>query len=167
VAGEMEKDIVVHKLGDLKLTQQQTDTSVRETQKRIATLEKQLSSTPSRMETAVRTSDNGQLMMQLKSTLLTLELKRTDLLQKFAPSYRAVREVDQEIANTNAAIASAERAPLLDKTTDRDPTYEWIRSELARSHAELSALTSRSISLAKSNPSSTTNVTAATGLFSR
>ena len=55
---------------------------------------------PSRLTTQVRTADNPQLMEQLKSTLLNLQLKRTELLQKFDPSYRLVQEVDTEIKQT-------------------------------------------------------------------
>jgi hypothetical protein len=34
----------------------------------------------------------------MKSKLLELELRRTELLTKFQPSYRLVREVEQQIA---------------------------------------------------------------------
>jgi uncharacterized protein involved in exopolysaccharide biosynthesis len=75
----------------------------------------------------------------MKSKLLELELKRTELLSKFEPTYRPVQEVEEQITQTKAAIAGAEKAPLRDETTDRDPTYEAIRAELAKAKAELSA----------------------------
>ena len=50
----------------------------------------------------VRNSDNPQLLEQLKSTLLNLELKRTDLLTKYEPTYRLVQEVDQQIADAKS-----------------------------------------------------------------
>ena len=82
-------------------------------------------------------------MERMKSTLLELELKRTDLLTKFEPTYRPVQEVEQQIAQTRAAIEAAEKAPLRDETTDRDPTYESLRSELAKSQTDLAALQAR------------------------
>jgi uncharacterized protein involved in exopolysaccharide biosynthesis len=78
-------------------------------------------------------------MQNMKSKLLELELKRTELLSKFEPTYRPVQEVEEEIAQTKAAIEAAEKAPLRDETTDRDPTYEALRSELEKAKAELAA----------------------------
>jgi uncharacterized protein involved in exopolysaccharide biosynthesis len=79
----------------------------------------------------------------MKSKLLELELKRTELLTKFEPTYRPVQEVEQQIAQTREAIATAERTPLRDEITDRDPTYEALRSELAKSRTELAAAEAR------------------------
>ncbi len=148
-AGPEELNLAVQKLADQRLALQQTYTAMAETQKRIATLESELRATPDRVTTAVRTADNPELMVQLKATLLQLELKETDLLQKFQPTHRNVQEVEQQIAQTQAAIKAAESAPVTDRTTDRDPTYEWMRSELAKSRTELISLQARAASIAK------------------
>ena len=58
------------------------------------------------MTTVVRNSDNPQLLQQLKSTLLNLQLKRTELLTKYEPTYRLVQEVDQQIADAKNAISA-------------------------------------------------------------
>jgi hypothetical protein len=68
------------------------------------------------MTTVVRSSDNPQLLEQLKSTLLTLELKRTDLLAKYDPTYRLVLDVDQQIAEAKNAISAEQSKPLRDET---------------------------------------------------
>jgi polysaccharide biosynthesis protein PslE len=143
VSGQMERDIAVQKLGELRSTQQLTQSAIEEANKRIATLEDELKNTPARMTTQIRRSDNPQLMQQLEGTLLTLELKRTELLQKFQPDYRPVQEVEQEIAKTRAAIEAAEKAPMTDATTDIDPTHEWMRSELAKARTDLKSLQAR------------------------
>ena len=75
--------------------------------------------------------------------MLELELKRTDLLTKFAPSYRLVQEVDQQIAETKNTIAQEELNPLRDQSTDLDPNHAWAKSELVKSQVELSALQAR------------------------
>ena len=129
---------------------QQTEAAIEETEKRLGTLATQLASTPARMTTASRTTDNAQLMMQLKSTLLNLVIKRTELLRKFQPTYSAVQEVDQEIAETRKAILAAQGAPLRDETTDSDPTYEWLRGELVKARTELAALQARRRSIERS-----------------
>jgi uncharacterized protein involved in exopolysaccharide biosynthesis len=79
----------------------------------------------------------------LKSALLTLELKRTELLTKYQPTYRLVQEVDKEIADTRASIASEESKPLRDVVTDQNSTYSWIGTELAKARADYSGLQAR------------------------
>ncbi len=96
-----------------------------------------------RLTTEIRTGENPQLMQQLKSTLLNLELKRTELLTKFDPSYRLVQEIDKQIAETQAAISEEENQPPQERTTDQDPTYQMLRSELAKAEEELSGLDAR------------------------
>src|SRR5437763_4280729 len=144
----LEKEITVRKLADVEADLKTTKANIVETQERIRKLEAQLKTLPNRQTTQVRTSDNPQLMERMKSTLLELELKRTDLLTKFEPTYRPVQEVEQQIAETKAAIAAAEKAPLRDETTDRDPTYEALRSELAKSQTDLASLEARATATA-------------------
>jgi uncharacterized protein involved in exopolysaccharide biosynthesis len=82
-------------------------------------------------------------MGQLKFTLLNLELKRTELLQKFEPTYRLVTEVDTQLGQTRAAIEAAEKSQLREETTNRNPTYEWVDAELAKTRSELAAQQAR------------------------
>lgn len=135
----LQKDIGVKKLAELEAEANGAQATVAESRQRIRTLEAQLAKLPNRQTTQVRTSDNPQLMQNLKSTLLELELKRTDLLAKFEPTYRPVQEVEQQITQTRAAIAAAESAPLRDETTDLDPTYETLRGELVKAKTDLAA----------------------------
>jgi uncharacterized protein involved in exopolysaccharide biosynthesis len=76
-------------------------------------------------------------MANLKSTLNTLELQRTDLLAKYDPSYRLVQDVETQIAQTKAAIEQQEKAPLKDTTTDQNPVYTWVDQELAKAQSDL------------------------------
>jgi uncharacterized protein involved in exopolysaccharide biosynthesis len=71
----------------------------------------------------------------MKSTLLNLELKRSDMISKYQADYRPVQELEKEIEDTRVAIAAEK--PLSDITSDQNPTYVWIRSELAKAHADL------------------------------
>ncbi len=139
----LEKEINVRKLAEFEAESKGARATIAESRQRIATLEAQLATLPKRQTTQVRTSDNPLLMQNMKSKLLELELKRTELLARFEPTYRPVQEVEEQIAQTRAAIAAAENAPLKDETTDRDPTYEALRSELAKSKTEFAATQAR------------------------
>jgi uncharacterized protein involved in exopolysaccharide biosynthesis len=141
----LEKEMSVRKLTEFEAETKAARATTAETRQRIATLEAQLATLPKRETTQVRTADNPQLMQNMKSKLLELELKRTELLTKFEPTYRPVQEVEEQIAQTKAAITAAENAPLKDETTDRDPTYEALRSELAKSETELAATQARAV----------------------
>jgi uncharacterized protein involved in exopolysaccharide biosynthesis len=57
-------------------------------------------------------------------------------------------EVDRQIEQARSALADAERSPVRETTTNRDPAYELIRADLTRSNAELATLQARSSSLA-------------------
>ena len=145
---DLEKDIALRKQSDFDAALRETRTDIAETSQRITALEAQINSTSPRITTQERTSDNPMLLQQMKSTLLTLELKRTELLSKFASEYPLVQDVDKEIAQTQATIASAEQSPVREQTTDRDPTYAWLNEELAKNRAQLVALRARAEALA-------------------
>jgi uncharacterized protein involved in exopolysaccharide biosynthesis len=144
----LEKEISVRKLAEFDAEAKGSRATIAETRQRIQTLEAQLATLPMRQTTQLRTSDNPQLMERMKSKLLELELKRTELLTKFEPTYRPVQEVEEQITQTRAAIAAAEKAPLRDEVTDRDPTYEALRSELAKAKTELAATEARAAATA-------------------
>jgi uncharacterized protein involved in exopolysaccharide biosynthesis len=148
VAPGQEKIAALEKISEFRAELKRTQAAIAETGKRTRALEAQARSMPARMTTAKRLSDNPQLMGQLKSALLNLELKRTELLQKFEPTYRLVKEVDTEIEQTRAAIESAEKSQLRDETTDRNPTYGWVDEELAKARSELAAQQARAVVLA-------------------
>jgi uncharacterized protein involved in exopolysaccharide biosynthesis len=82
-------------------------------------------------------------MGQMKSTLLNLQLKKTELLTKYNSGYPLVQEVDRQIADTTAAIAAEEGKPARDETTDQNPGYQLIKDELTKAEAELSGFRTR------------------------
>jgi uncharacterized protein involved in exopolysaccharide biosynthesis len=148
VSAQAERDAALKQASDFEATARQAQTSVVETEHRIHVLQDQLKTMAPRMTTVVRTSDNAQLLEQLKSTLLTLQLKRTDLLTKYEPTYRPVQEIDKQIADTQSAIASEEAKPLRDETSDQDPNYLSVRTELTKAESDLDGLKARAASAA-------------------
>ena len=139
VAPQVQRDLTLGKLNEFTASLQQTRTEIAATEKKIQDLKQQSGTTAPRLTTQTRRSDNAQVMEQLKSALLTLELKRTELLTKYQPTYRLVQEVDKQIADTKASIVNEQSSPIKEETTDQNPTYAWISSELAKAEADLSA----------------------------
>ncbi|MGC2450996.1 MAG: hypothetical protein WA477_25345 [Candidatus Sulfotelmatobacter sp.] len=143
VAAGLQRDLAVQKMSEMDANQRQAGIDLAETQQRIAELRGLLTTTPERTTTQVRTADNPELLKALKSSLLELQLKRTQLLTKFEPNHRLVQEVEQQIAQSQAAITTENAAPVRDETTDKDAQYEWAKSELEKSEVQLTALEAR------------------------
>ena len=143
IAAAQQRDLALQKLSELDISTRQTRIDLAEIQQRIRVLEDQLSRLPERTTTQVHTADNPELLKADKSSLLDLQLKRTQLLTKFEPTHRLVMEVDQQIAQARAAIAAESQAPVRDETTDKNPQFEWAKSELQRAQVQLKGLKAR------------------------
>ncbi len=143
VSADLQRDMTLRKLSEADASDHQTRVQIAEAERRVRILETKLNSTPERAVTQIRTADNAQLLEKMKSRLLELQLKRTELLTKFQPSYQLVREVDEQIADTQATIRTEELSPVKDETTDQDATHEWARAELAKAQVELTGLEAR------------------------
>jgi uncharacterized protein involved in exopolysaccharide biosynthesis len=106
-------------------------------QQRIESDRAQMKITPQRSQTRQDTQAASLLLQNLGSSLLAAEAKRTQLLLKYEPGYPLVQEAEKEVADAKAAIADARRTPYVSETIDRDPTFELLREELAKSEADL------------------------------
>jgi uncharacterized protein involved in exopolysaccharide biosynthesis len=148
VSAELERDSALHQADEFDSTARQAQTALLETEQRVLALRAELQTIKPRMTTVVRNSDNPELLQQLKSTLLNLELKRTELLTKYEPAYRLVQEVDQQIADAKSAIAAEESKPIRDESSDQNPDYQWVQAELTKAKADLSGLKTRATAAA-------------------
>ncbi|MGA9354342.1 MAG: hypothetical protein WBV46_11675 [Terriglobales bacterium] len=140
VSAAMERDIALQKLGEGDADYRVIDQDRVETEHAIASLKEQIKAFPSRSVTLKRWADNPEVLEKLKTHLLELQLKRTELLTRYEPSYRLVVEVDQQIEQAKAAIAGEGLSPVRDETSDKDPNYEWARMELEKDEVHLAGL---------------------------
>jgi len=140
VSAAQQRDFELRKLSEVEGDLGQTEVAISQISQRTQSLREKLNSVPERTLTQIRNWDNPELLEKLKSRLLELELKRTELLTQYEPSYRLVQQVDNEIAETKQTIASETQIPLRDQTSDLDPNHEWAKSELIKAEVEGSAL---------------------------
>jgi len=136
----LERDMALQTLSQADIDARQTQVLIAATAERARTLQNKLASLPERITTQIRNSDNPQLMERMKARLLELQLNRTGLAMKYEPSYRPMREMDQEIAETKASIAAEDQAPIRERTSDQGPDHEWAQAELLKNQVELNAL---------------------------
>jgi succinoglycan biosynthesis transport protein ExoP len=127
--------VVANSVGSLH----QAEQTIAADQERIRDDKTQMGKTPERSLTQQATNASDVLIQQLESNLLAAQVKRTQLVAKFEPSYPLVLEADQEIADTQAAIAKAKGTQYVNLTTDRDPTFELLREDAARAQTDLAA----------------------------
>ncbi len=139
-APKVERDLVLKQASDFDGQLQQTRAGIASTEKQIRAIEAELATIPPRIATQKTTGQNAELMANLKTTLQNLEIRRTDLLSKYQPAYLPVRDIEQQIAQVKATIASAEKAPMQQETTDQNQTYQILQTELTQAKAKLAAL---------------------------
>jgi len=125
----------------------QTRQMIAADEERIENIKAQMASTPARSSTAESSISLSALLEQFKSNLLALQLKRTQLMLKYEPGYPLVKEADEEIAQTNKAIESAENERYVNTTTDRDQTFEYLRQDKARTEVDLASQRATAVAL--------------------
>lgn len=141
VSAAQERDMALQRVNEADDDDRQTQVALAENAERMRALQAKLNSLPERTLTQIRNSDNPQLLEKMKSRLLELELKRTELLTQYEPSYRLVQEVEEEISQTKTTIAGEEQAPVRDQASDLEPNHEWAKSELVKAEVQAVALT--------------------------
>lgn len=143
IEAAQERDLALNKLSDLDASYRQTSIDLAATEQRVRGLREKLRILPERTTTQMRSADNPELLRALKSSLLDLQLRRTQLLTKFEPNHRLVQEVEQQIAQAQAAIAAENISPVRDETTDKSAQFEWAKSELEKAEVDLQGLQAR------------------------
>lgn len=144
---QTQEQLLLQRIGELQTELDQNQASIRADQERVAELKVKQNASPERQTTLVRTSDNGELLAQLNSTLLSLELKRRDMLTKYAAGYPLVMETNAQIADARKALASALKTPVKEVTTDRTPEQDWIATEITKAEADRASMKAQDISI--------------------
>jgi uncharacterized protein involved in exopolysaccharide biosynthesis len=143
-----QEQLTLQQLSDFQSEWQREQASARAAERREQELQSIAASSPQRQTTQVRTSGNAELLAQLETTLLSLEIKRSDMLAKYADTYPPVAELATEIADTQKAIATAQESPVQETTTDRVPAQDWVATELAKAQADRAATEAQSAATA-------------------
>ena len=99
-----------------------------------------LSTIPNRLQTSEKTITNQYSQERLNTSLVDLQNRRTELVRLYPPSDRQVVEVDEKIARTKEAIATAAEHPAAEASSDVNPVWQQLRQQVANSSGELSGL---------------------------
>jgi uncharacterized protein involved in exopolysaccharide biosynthesis len=144
-----QKQLILQQLSQFEAELEQARANATEARERALALKSQARTTPERQVTQMKKLDNAQLHSLLESTLLSLELKRSELLMKYAPEYPLVQQVEKQISDAREAIVRAEKSPVEEVVTDRPPAQDWMATELAKAETDGAALEAQAIETAR------------------
>ena len=107
---------------------------------RLLSSEIQLRTVKQRVPTQQRAVPHILSIEQLTTMLATYQNQRTAFLTRYPPTDRLVQEVDQQIANTTAALQKAKADTSGENTTDVNPLWQQLQAARAQSETDLRAL---------------------------
>ncbi|MBI3666857.1 MAG: hypothetical protein HY236_11655 [Acidobacteria bacterium] len=146
---EQQKQANLSRVTALEASFQETESQIRDAEQRAALLRRQLESLPVTIQAQSRTARNEALMERLKSLLVELENKRTELLTKYDPGYRLVQEVEKQIRDTRTTLEREQAATVVDQTETPNPIRQSVEGELLRTESLIAGLWARRTSVAK------------------
>lgn len=142
-----QKDQTVQKLTEAKSKLLETETFLREVSDRLSKGQQQLQILQPRIVTQSRALPNQYSAERLNTLIVELQNRRTQLLTKFRPDDRLVREVDQQIKTTRAALEKASKETATEQSTDLNPLRQTLEAELARGRVDQAGAQGRHVML--------------------
>jgi uncharacterized protein involved in exopolysaccharide biosynthesis len=143
VDADAESGMAVHRADEFHASAITAGVSISETEHQIAALQKAQQTTPVRVATGEKRSDNPELLQIMKSSMLNLQTKEADMSSKFQPSYPPLIDLRQQMKLTQNAIDDQLKRPLSENSTDRNPLRDWIDNQLEQARSSLAALQAR------------------------
>ena len=149
VSAATERDAVLQKLAEFEASQYQAQAELAQARNRGTALGLERARTPTLRTSQQRTTDSAGIIQDVQARILNLELKRSELLQKFTPQYRGVVDIAKQLEQARSALEQARKAPVREETVVENPTVQWLDNEIARTRTELAALDARAQTIAE------------------
>jgi len=124
-----QKDLSVRRQQDLETSLKVAQTARLENSRKLAGLKEQLASLDPRVTTQSRQIPNQYSIERLNTMLVELQNRRTQLLTKFQPDERLVKEVQKQIEDTQAALSRANTNIATEQTSDVNPVRQSLEAE--------------------------------------
>ncbi|MDQ3255002.1 MAG: Wzz/FepE/Etk N-terminal domain-containing protein [Acidobacteriota bacterium] len=137
-----EKQITLQKNIDVRSKLKNSEAAYRDATRRIEDISNQLKGTNERVNTQRRVLPNQYSIERLTTMLAELKNRRTQLLTKFKPKDRLVKEVEQQIIDTDEALNKTRQQTVFEQSSDLNPLRQDLEKELIK--ARLDQITSKS-----------------------
>jgi uncharacterized protein involved in exopolysaccharide biosynthesis len=139
---EQQKLLLKH-IADLNAELNQTLGREAETKNRILQTRQQLDKTPETIAQGKEVDHNPYLISNLEARLVELQLKEKQLLIKYTPQSRLVKNVKEEIQMVQERLAQNEEKQYGKTRVGLNTTYQRLQEELFRNQAESKALAAK------------------------
>jgi uncharacterized protein involved in exopolysaccharide biosynthesis len=124
--------------------------SLSETSQRLIAGDKAVVKVPERQQTQQHTILSQTSVDQMRTMLVQLQNRKTELMTRYTPTDRLVVEVDREIADTSASLKAALAQRGQEDTTDVNPAWQRVKNLLVEGTINRQALLGRGESLRQS-----------------
>ncbi len=127
------------RLTDLEALLANSERELAEGTARVAFLTNEIKNYPKSIATESKVAQNQQF---IKPKILELELQRSELLSKYAPTSVKVRDIDRQIAEARR-LMNSDRETLAETTSAINPAYQNLEVDLAQTKAQMAAVGAR------------------------
>ncbi len=138
-APDLEKEGVAQQVADSIGSLHAAEESVAAADNRLANDKERLKVTNARTDSTKSTTPPTILLQQLGGDLLKAQTKRAQLAAKYLDGYPLLVEATEEVTIAQDAFNRAQKTEYLSESSDRDPTYEYLRQDIAKTEADLAA----------------------------
>ena len=139
---DKQKALNLAKLTEFEAALRTVEVDIAATQEEIKRFTSQLNTVPRRIASETRMVQNSALD-NLKATMMTLEVTRSRLKEKFTPEHQQLREVESQIREGNRILAQEAATLVKEQSTQANPLYETLQQGLLQAETRLSGLIAR------------------------
>ena len=126
----------------------ETDSSIRETEQKIATLDDQLKQQKATISSSQSITVNP-VYQQIRTKLTQLELERDGLLQRYTADDRLVKDKESEIAELKKKLETVKETSVGSENISLNDVHRRILNELLQARVQLRALNEKKVSLTR------------------
>jgi uncharacterized protein involved in exopolysaccharide biosynthesis len=138
-----QKEALTQKALDAQAALDETNVQLADSAGRISSAIRKINELDPRVTSQVRTSPQTALLAQMNSSLTELQNKRTETLTKFRADDRIVKQLDNEIADTQATLDKMTAQPNVETTTDINQIRLDAQKELVAQEVSFKGLKER------------------------
>ena len=130
---------LVDQLSELQLDYQRAGVQLASARQQVSSLESLLETTPERIEKETKSVQNLALV-QLKPQVMQLKAERAQMLSRYQPNSLMIRQIDAKVAEAQKIIDHEDHLEVQERSTDLNPVWVTIDSNLAAARTSAEAL---------------------------
>jgi uncharacterized protein involved in exopolysaccharide biosynthesis len=138
---------LVDRLDQLQLQLDKNQSDLAFNQQQAVTFKELLDQTPGRLSKETRQVQNMALA-QLKPQVMQLRAERAELLTRYQPESERIRQIDAKLAAAQKILDTEDHLEVSEKSTDINPLWVTIDTNLNQSTAQVAALKASEASVA-------------------